>query len=87
VCTDSVVHCSLSYSNEHKIAFFRYLVSRINTEPLNYAEKQKKLDGITTIENNNGCNRNLRKLKESTENKVGHRNLEGSLTRNTNHVL
>jgi hypothetical protein len=70
-----------------KLHFFRYLISRIITEPLNYAEKQKKLEAITTIANNNGCNQNLRKLKESTENKVGHRDLEGSLTGNTNHVL
>ena len=87
MCTGSVVHCSLGYSNGHKIALFRYLISRIITEPLNYAEKQKELDGITTIASNNRCNQNLRKLKESTENKVDHRNLEASLTCNTNHVL
>jgi len=77
----------LGYSNEHTIALFRYLIIRIITEPLNYAEKQKELDGITTIASKNRRNQNLRKLKESIGNKVVHRNLEGSLTRNTNHVL
>ena len=69
--TDTTIHNTSNHPHEHKMAAYRYMITRMTTLPLTKARKEAEWKTIITIaQNNNYPIHTLHKLRKKIENKT-----------------
>ena len=67
--TDTTIHYSSNHPHEHKMAAYRYMITRMTTLPLTQARKEAEWHTITTIAKNNDYpTSTIKKLRHRIEN-------------------
>ena len=69
--TDTTIHNSSNHPHEHKMAAYRYMITRMTTLPLTQTRKETEWQTITTIAKNNDYPiHTIKKLRKRIENKT-----------------